>query len=82
MEIVPTHLDKPCAEEAQGFALSAMENLSRLLLVYQRAAPEPEFLATRRTVGLIFGKIQMELLEPIYATFPELDHLADSTPDK
>ena len=63
--------------ELQRIALSAVELLSEFLEVSKGVMANDDYEAKRRTVGSLVGQIQLELLEPIYLRYPELDNLRD-----
>ena len=63
--------------ELQRIALSAVELLPEFLEVPKGVMANDDYEAKRRTVGSLVGQIQLELLEPIYLRYPELDDLRD-----
>jgi len=68
-------MTKEEATKMRQFALTAVEQLSDLLyMAKDRCSPE-EYELIRRGVGLSIGRIQTEVLDVIYAAYPELDHL-------
>ena len=68
-------MNKQDAIEMKRHGLNAIEELSDLLTIaLDRCSPE-ESEQIKRGVGLSIGRIQTELLDVIYQTYPELDHL-------
>ena len=68
-------MNKQDAIEMKRHGLNAIEELSDLLTIaLDRCSPEESELI-KRGVGLSIGRIQTELLDTIYRTYPELDHL-------
>jgi hypothetical protein len=67
---------KEVAAEIQQYAIKAITELTTLLSVANEVCTNEELEPIKRAVGLAIGKIQMELLEPIYKDHPELDDLA------
>lgn len=57
------------------FALTAVEQLSDLLYLAKDKCSAEEYEVIRRGVGLSIGRIQVEILDIVYAKYPELDHL-------
>ena len=70
-------MERASAMELQRNALSAVELLSEFLEVSKGVMANDDYEAKRRTVGSLVGQIQLELLEPIYLRYPELDDLRD-----
>jgi len=54
-------------------ALKAIEALSASLAVALAGCDGDEYGRLHKQVGLIIGQIQMGILEPIVAQYPELD---------
>jgi hypothetical protein len=71
-------MTKEAAIELQRLCLRAIEALSESLVVSQRSLSGEEYGARRRATGSVIGRIQTDLLDPLYVHHPELDHLADS----
>ena len=68
-------VNKQDATDMRNHGLSAIEELSRLLnIALDRCSPE-QYEQIKRGVGLSIGRIQLEVLDVIYAAYPELDHL-------
>jgi hypothetical protein len=68
-------VNKQDATEMRNHGLSAIEELSLLLnTALDRCSPE-QYEQIKRGVGLSIGRIQLEVLDVIYAAYPELDHL-------
>lgn len=68
-------MEKSSATNVKEEALRAIESLSRILIFAKAGYSESEYMALHKEVGLTIGQIQMGLLEPVYAQFPELDDL-------
>jgi hypothetical protein len=66
---------KQTATEMRNHGLSAIEELSRLLNIAMDSCAPEQYEQIRRGVGLSIGRIQLEVLDVIYAAYPELDHL-------
>lgn len=71
-------MNKDDAVELQRLSIRAIEVLTELLSVSRRCLPGDEYELKRRVIGSIIGKIQVDLLEPLYAKYPELDDLKDT----
>jgi hypothetical protein len=70
-------MTKEAALELQRLCLRAIEALSESLLVAQTSLPGEEYDARRRATGSVIGRIQTDLLDPLYVHYPELDDLED-----
>ena len=68
-------MNKESALEIKKHALSAIENLNKILPIAQKQCSQDEYLAIKRRVGASIGEIQVALLDPIYEDFKELDDL-------
>ena len=68
-------MNKESAIEIKKHALSAIENLNKILPIAQKQCSQDEYLAIKRRVGASIGEIQVALLDPIYEDFKELDDL-------
>jgi hypothetical protein len=68
-------INKQTAIEIKGHALNAVSELSKLLNAAEGRCSSEEYEQIKRGVGLSIGRIQTELLDTIYATYPELDEL-------
>ena len=68
-------LTKQDAIELQRLSLRAIEALTESLLVAQRTLPSSDYEDRRRTIGSIIGMIQVDLLDPLFVHYPELDDL-------
>jgi len=68
-------VNKEDAIAMREHGLTAIEELSRLLnIALEKCNPE-KYQQIKRGVGLSIGRINTELLDVIYAIYPELDHL-------
>ena len=68
-------MKKQDATEMKQHGLRAIEELSDLLNIAVDGCSGEEYERIKRGVGLSIGRIQTELLDVIYAEYPELDHL-------
>ena len=68
-------MNKQDATKMRTHGLSAIEELSRLLIIALDKCPPEQYKQIKRGVGLSIGRIQLEVLDVIYAAYPELDHL-------
>ena len=68
-------IEKQCATEICELALKAISELSQSLNISRGRSSEEEYELIKRGVGLSIGKIQTDLLDVIYAAYPELDDL-------
>jgi hypothetical protein len=75
-------MTKEAAIELQRLCLRAIEALSESLLVSQSSLSGEEYDARKRATGTLIGRIQTDLLDPLYLHYPELDDLADSNKNR
>lgn len=68
-------MDRESALKAKSHALQAVEQLTLLLNAIVGGTPEAELEPIRKSVGLAIGRIQTEILDPIYRQFPDIDDL-------
>lgn len=68
-------VNKHDATEMRDHGLRAIEELSRLLNVALDKCSSEQYEQIRKGVGLSIGRIQLEVLDVIYAEYPELNHL-------
>lgn len=68
-------IEKQCATEIRELALKAISELTRTLNVSQDRCSKEIYEQIKKGVGLSIGHIQTELLDVIYAVYPELDDL-------
>ena len=71
-------MTKEAALELQRLCLRAIEALTEALLVSKTSLSGEQFDARRRATGSVIGRIQTDLLDPLYVHYPELDDLASS----
>jgi len=69
-------MTKHSAEQVKAGSLKAIECLTQLLNDAAAGYSTSELERLHKTVGMLIGRIQMEVLEPINETYPELDDLA------
>jgi hypothetical protein len=69
-------MNKLIAIEVKRESLLAVESLSRALNHARSGYSENEFAALHQEIGILIGRIQMGVLEPIYIAFTDLDDLA------
>ena len=65
------------AAELRRLCLRAIEALSASLLVTREALSSSDYEHRRRATGSIIGMIQVNLLDPLFVDYPELDDLSD-----
>jgi hypothetical protein len=71
----PTMMSKEDAINMRNYALTAIEQLSELLnIAWERCSPE-EYEQIKKGVGLSMGRIQILVLDVLYESYPEIDHL-------
>jgi hypothetical protein len=68
-------VNKQDATEMRKHGLGAIEELSRLLNIALETCPPEQYKQIKRGVGLSIGRIQLEVLDVIYAAYPDLNHL-------
>jgi len=68
-------IEKECATEIRELALKAISELTQALNASRKRCSEEDYERIRKGVGLSIGKIQTDLLDVIYAAYPELDDL-------
>lgn len=68
-------MDYNCAKEMRDFALTSIENLSRVLIAAEGKCNEEEYTQIKKAVGMSIVKIDAEILLKIYKEFPDLDHI-------
>ena len=68
-------IEKKCAVEIHEHALKAISELSQALNLSQNRCSLEKYEQIKRGVGLAIGEIPTEILEKIYAEFPELNDL-------
>ena len=68
-------MNKDTAIESQRLSIQAIRALSELLLISQGHYSENEYENRRKIVASIIGRIQIDLLDPLYKSYPELDDL-------
>ena len=69
-------MTKNSAEQVKAGSLKAIECLTQLLNDATAGYSTSELERLHKTVGLLIGKVQVEVLAPINETYPELDDLA------
>jgi hypothetical protein len=68
-------IEKQCAIEIKKHALMAVSELSQTLIISQGRCSQDEYEQLKMGVGSSIVRIQMDLLEIVYAAYPELNHL-------
>lgn len=68
-------IKKETAIQIQKRALNAIVELNEILSELHPECSEDDYVVIKRGVGLSIGRIQMELLEPLYRQHPEIDDL-------
>lgn len=64
---------KKAAIEVTAAGERFVETLSKCLIEVQSSSTPEEFEQLRRVIGLTIGRLDTELLEPIYRLHPELE---------
>lgn len=73
-------MNRSSAIEVKHYALEAVECLSRAFAAARAGYSEDEIATLHRVVGRLIGSVQMEVLEPIYTRFDDLDDLLNCKP--
>lgn len=68
-------ISKENAAEVHAASLRAIVELSTLLRTVQASCSADDLQKIKRGVGIAIGTIQVDLLDPLYADYPELDDL-------
>ncbi len=69
-------IEKSIAIEIKARALRAVAELDGIIVSFRETLSEEDMRIVKRGVGLSIGKIQIELLRPVYDQDPEIDDLA------
>ena len=69
---VSTGMDKPTAHAISTLVESSIGKLSESLLVAENSLNAEEYAWFRREVGIAIGRLSHDVLDPIYAQFPDL----------
>jgi hypothetical protein len=68
-------MDRELAVAIKDHGLKAVVELGLALkCCFKRCSPE-EYAILKRAIGLSIGRINLELLDVVYAQYPDLDHL-------
>lgn len=65
-------MDKGTAEQMERLGRTANAALNEALLIAQASCTAEEFSALRSVVGQIMGAIVIDLLQPLYAQYPDI----------
>jgi hypothetical protein len=68
-------MNKSTATSVRNEALKAVEALSSALEAVSQGCSETESRHLHKQIGLAIGQIQMGILEPIVAEYPDLDDI-------
>jgi hypothetical protein len=68
-------MEKQPAEAVRDLSLSAIADLTKVLGVSEGGCASGEFRTLKRAIAGIIGLIQVEILDGIYAQYPELNDL-------
>jgi hypothetical protein len=68
-------ISKTAAEQVLRAAMNSISELSALLRDLKESCSDEDFERFRRGIGLSIGTIQVEVMDPVYAHYPELDDL-------
>jgi hypothetical protein len=74
-------MERQSAAEIRKLALQAVSDLTKVLKVVSGHCSDKEYEEIRRAVGLCIGGIQVDLLDIVYAKYPELDDLKGQRAD-
>ena len=64
--------DKDLANSISNLMIETMHKFDASVAEVRSASSEAEFLAYRRIVGKVMGDILLDVMNPIYARYPEL----------
>jgi hypothetical protein len=68
-------MSKEDAINIRNHGLTAIEQLSDLLNIASERCSSEEYEQIKKGVGLSMGRIQILVLDVLYASYPEIDHL-------
>lgn len=69
-------IEKQCALDIRDHALKAITELTQLLNTSQGRCSQEEYERIKKGIGLSIGKIQIDVLDVVYAAHPELNDLS------
>ena len=69
-------MEKQCALDIRDHALKAITELTQLLNTSQGRCSQEEYERIKKGIGLSIGKIQIDVLDVVYAAHPELNDLS------
>ena len=69
-------MERDFAEKANESIIRALKNIHTVVMA-MKDLEFPEKQEYQKSLGIIIGEIQVRLLEPIVAMFPDLDDLAN-----
>lgn len=70
-------MDIECAKEIQVNILRAIEHLSLALIAAKDKCSDDDYEKIKKSIGILIGKADTEILCFIYEKYPELNHLKD-----
>jgi hypothetical protein len=65
-------MDRPTAQALSALVEAAIAKLSESVVVAEQSLTANEYASFKREVGLSIGRLSHDLLDPIYAQFPDL----------
>ena len=68
-------MEREGAEQIRGLALQAACDLAKVLKVISGRCSDEQYEKIRKAVGLCIGGIQVDLLDIVYAEYPDLKDL-------
>lgn len=70
-------IDRDLALQIKRRALAAVAELDAIIVDVREQCSDEDFQMIKRGVGLSMGRIETDLLGPIYQQHPEIDDLKD-----
>ena len=64
------------AQIIKSCSLAAISEIHKIV----SELPEGEYAEIRRAIGLVIGRIKVDILGPVYANYPALDDLTNTPP--
>tara|TARA_B100001093_G_scaffold90830_1_gene82958 strand:+ start:128 stop:340 length:213 start_codon:yes stop_codon:yes gene_type:complete len=69
-------MDYNSAKEIRDHVLKSIESFSLALSIAETSCPPDEYQKIKKSIGIIIGKTDHEILSTIYKKFPDLDHIS------
>ena len=70
---------RDAAEKINALMLECTTKINESIRIVMDTCDEDEFVLYRRTAGRIMGDVFLDILDPIYKEYPDLDPDSDST---